>query len=1065
LKTCTVSRNGAPRMIADGGGVAAQRQSRWIRLVKMWLAQIFLGLLIAHIPVAVQARCSDWLDKAYFNEFFFGPSGGGNPPNFLEVFSSDNAFPASWNGWSIDVYSSGGASPTNYPFTPNTVSACTKQGKSWATYSVAGGVDGKAGLVILKDAAGDPVDALVFDKNTPPDPWINDSNNWSMGFGNLYSNCSTLAGRLTTQAGNASGSPNQPNMLIVQNQGNKDYSRMPDGGGKPFFVTSSAGANTTYTTCSSNNTYFSKTATSPTVTPGGTMTFLLAFSNTGKNAIPGVVIADTVPPGLTDVTATPSTGSGSVGNPVVQNGVVTWTLDPLDEGSTATLTLTAKVPDNAPPSTDTVETIYTNNAQTIAGLSPAQSDSASVKVVSPNSASFLVTANNYSVCRGANAGGTPSAPIVTITAMSAANGTGLPLASFIGNVTLSTSTGHGTWSMVPGYAKGTLSGNVYTFAAADNGQAQLYLANNVAESLYVTATHAGATVMTGDLDSPITYASSTAAVAGTDVVVPTPYTAVAGRPHAVAATLSSCGGGAAATGSVPAKIWYTPSANHPSAATPTVSVSLNAGCTSQVLLTTAEPATNNITLTFAAGNPVSTSAVSLYLCTTDVGQYALNLKTDFMQAASQNFTVRPFALTVSGIATSAPLNNPGGQNSTDAVFTSAGSPFAMTFDAWRWASGADAETAVPPAVIGNGIPDGGAIFAQVSAANRTPGFSSNVAVKAQLNTPTPGTGAAGTLGASAALSVPVSGGTGTVSNAYYTEVGSFRLVGTGAAGTAVQDYLGAPGVNVPTLVFAANGMQNDIVGRFIPHHFDTEVTQGCAAGGFTYSGQPFQVTVIANRQGGGTTLNYGYAQGFARKTILSNGGAVTGFGSTNVVEPADFIAGIGTNDHIAFTFPTPLTAPATIALRAVDDDTPAVSSVGGTEGTTLIRSGRLLIDNTYGSELLDLPVNLSTQFWDGTRWVLNGSDSCTQLATLDLSLEYPLNGSLTNVNMDASHIVANGTFASGKGGVRLTKPASPQTLGGRGFVTLRSNLDYLQGSGRETFGIYKSRFIYLRERY
>lgn len=1079
-------------MSATHNATSLHRATMSIRYWLRGLLRLLLVLIMLSAAISAHAACSPWMGKAYFNEFFFGPSGGGNPPNFLEIFSADNAFPAIWQNWKVDVYERFNE-PTEYEFTNDTAAACTKSSKTWVTHTLDGGLNGGRGLVVLKDAEGRPVDVFAFDNATPPVPWQNKDSNWFPG---LQGACKALYDKLNTQASKSSTMPNQANMLIWQSQGNKDYSRIPDGGspngdGKPFFITSLTGAGTTYTTCSTNNANFSKTAASPTVVKGGTATFLLTFSNVDDSSLSGVVVQDTVPAGMTDVTATPSDGSGIATISTQTNGptTVTWTLKPLAANSTATLTLTAKVPPD-PPGVDTAGTVYTNTAETTSGITPAQSDSASVTVISPNTASFLVTANKYSVCTSATASSTPPAPIVTITAMDGANGTGTKISNFTGSVTLTTSTGHGTWSKVPDKAAGTLSGNVYTFHPDDEGQAQFYLVNDSAESVYVTATHVSATgaVTSGDSDIPITYAGSTLSLAGVDNVQPTFYTAVAGRPHALRATLSSCGSGSAPSGSTTTRVWYTPSMSHPS--TQAVHVSTSSTCTSSVplaiaLLNSAPPASGNLSLNFVAGSPTTTSSAIFYLCTTDVGQYAINLAMPSAQTASPNFTVRPFALTVSGISKGG-TPNPGGATATSQVFTSAGSSFSATFDAWRWSAAAD-NSSIAPNLASDGIPNSNVTLSTVSAAGRTPGFSASARIKATLNTPS--AGAEGILESKALGSVipvisdenPQIPGKRTVRDLFYTEVGSFELGGLDGVGSSmVKDYLGAPDVNVPTLVFQSNGTPGAVVGRFNPHHFSTTVIHGCAAGGFTYSAQPFGVKVIAEREGGGTTLNYRSGYGFARDVTLSNSGAGVGILTNGQINASNFISGVADWNGVRFTA-TGRVDPFTLPIRAeesasstppsdgVTSITPTSTSAITTEGTTNLRIGSLFIENAYGSELLPLPVNISARYWRAGQFVLNTDDKCTTFADLNLGFVYPSTGELNSSNLGNSHIKQVGDEKMDKGKMKLNvlPPANtPTPLTKRNFVDLGpSGQNFLPGTGRLTFGTYRSRFIYMRERY
>jgi MSHA biogenesis protein MshQ len=71
------------------------------------------------------------------------------------------------------------------------------------------------------------------------------------------------------------------------------------------------------------------------------------------------------------------------------------------------------------------------------------------------------------------------------------------------------------------------------------------------------------------------------------------------------------------------------------------------------------------------------------------------------------------------------------------------------------------------------------------------------------------------------------------------------------------------------------------------------------------------------------------------------------------------------------------TVPLTLTLRAEDTDT--VSSSGYTEETAEIRSGRIKILNSYGSELVDLPMPMRVEYYTTDGWVANTADTCSSI--------------------------------------------------------------------------------------
>lgn len=157
--------------------------------------------------------------------------------------------------------------------------------------------------------------------------------------------------------------------------------------------------------------------------------------------------------------------------------------------------------------------------------------------------------------------------------------------------------------------------------------------------------------------------------------------------------------------------------------------------------------------------------------------------------------------------------------------------------------------------------------------------------------------------------------------------------------------------------------------------------------------------------------------------------------------------------------------------------------------STEMRFGRLRMNNAYGSELLPLPVPLLAQYWNGTGFILNTDDSCTQVPVpVPVAITTPLSPGLTfyappttaTNALQAGQTTAtlNTPFISGNGGLRLSTPG----LGNYGYVdVLITTPDYLQYNwngtatagnffddnpgARATFGKYKQRneLIYMRE--
>src|SRR5690606_15574511 len=50
-----------------------------------------------------------------------------------------------------------------------------------------------------------------------------------------------------------------------------------------------------------------------------------------------------------------------------------------------------------------------------------------------------------------------------------------------------------------------------------------------------------------------------------------------------------------------------------------------------------------------------------------------------------------------------------------------------------------------------------------------------------------------------------------------------------------------------------------------------------------------------------------------------------------------------------------------------------------------VRFGRLRLADAFGPETAPLPASFVTEYWDGSVWVQNTDDSCTQIAVADIT--------------------------------------------------------------------------------
>ena len=295
------------------------------------------------------------------------------------------------------------------------------------------------------------------------------------------------------------------------------------------------------------------------------------------------------------------------------------------------------------------------------------------------------------------------------------------------------------------------------------------------------------------------------------------------------------------------------------------------------------------------------------------------------------------------------------------------------------------------------------------------------------------------------------------------------------------------------------------VGRFKPAYFDTTLVEGCSS--FTYSGQPFAVTVTAKAAGGvNTTANYAGAT-WARLVTLSDASGGTGTWSANTIAATSFAAGVGVAPAASYTFLSKATAPAAIRLRGREPvGADGVDSSTGSEAVANIRSGRVRMLNAYGSELLPLPMTTRIEHFGmpgGTGWRA-GADTCTSLSAANYAYSFPSHpnnrlaacetfGTLGGVNPERVLSLARpcvGTPCAGNNGwtnIVLNLGSSPlgtvsgetygrcTVAGASGGAEVPANLPWLTfdwgGAGetnpkaRATFGVHKSPLIYSRENY
>jgi hypothetical protein len=550
-----------------------------------------------------------------------------------------------------------------------------------------------------------------------------------------------------------------------------------------------------------------------------------------------------------------------------------------------------------------------------------------------------------------------------------------------------------------------------------------------------------------------------------------------------------------------------------------------ATCTQPVTLSTAASTGNSASFVPNGGYPATinfrfttaNAEAPFSFSYADAGQIRLQFRRAlppppsgvYIQGTSNAFVTRPFGLAFRGANAATSIQH--GTSPASPVLAAAGDPFVMTVAAYRWAAAEDDGTGRP--LPGADITDNGL----------TPNFAADVVVSVSANLPGMALGAvARGAGCSATATAPAaawSGGAATLSDWCYTEVGNPFFAAT------VSDYLVAGLQVTGNSGLDGSGPTGGYVGRFRPKYFTVtnasltnRIAAGCSvASNFTYMNEAMEtgLKLSAKNAAGAVTQNYATASGYAKLDPVGSPASL-GFGArdgaVNLTPRLDL--GSVSGSFVAGE----ATVAARVALRRANPDNPDgpfeafelgiapqdadgvalrpadlnldVDGVGGNDhaklGETRIRFGRLRLANAYGSELLDLPVPIRVEHWNGVGFVTNGDDGCTRLAATHVLLS----GYQGNLNAGETSVAPAPTisFSAGVGNLKLIKPGA----GNAGSVLLRVDLNaegktYLRGrwddganpdanagtaydddpAARGSFGQYKAgaRLIDLRESY
>lgn len=592
-------------------------------------------------------------------------------------------------------------------------------------------------------------------------------------------------------------------------------------------------------------------------------------------------------------------------------------------------------------------------------------------------------------------------------------------------IVLSTSTAHGDWSLTTGsgvFTPGAVnSGNAsYTFSSSDNGVVVVALRDTYAETATINVVDGLITAKSGTAlpseSSPITFAPTGFRITNGSNLPTTIATQVAGKssPQSLAlqairtdTTTGACTSVFAS--GVTANISLAYQCNNPTSCVGGQSFSItNNSVTTNIALNPNSGITTYTTVPLKFSTANAEAPISLNY--SDVGQVSLYARYNIplgsgagsgnLMTGSSQFVVQPYTFVLSNIKCTtfaagscntglgAPGNNPAAAADTGSVFMAAGNPFSATVTARNFAG------ATTPNYGQETTPQG-------------------VLLTANLVLPSPGT--------ATALSNPSAFG-GFSSGVATGTTFNWRQVGIITLTPGIASYLGSGSVT---------GTASGNVGRFVPASFGTSMNTpvigtACALGGFSYLGQPLTYTVapvltVTALAADGTTTTTNYTGSFRKLTNST----LTGRAYTPTpVSPALDTSGLPAsasdpaivdlgNGQMTLTFSAgsgikfargtaiaPFGANIALAINVIDaNGVTAANPVRFGSGSGMSfstsatqRYGRLSLKNVAGSELLDLPMPLKTQYYLNTTqgFITNTEDVCSAAPSLVFS-NYQLN--------------------------------------------------------------------------
>ena len=1025
------------------------------------------------------AACSTAIGKATINEYNNLGSNNELGGSYVEIkllpepigISSGQAPLSDTPGWTLKSYTKTGSLQDTKAVSSAGTGTCAGTNYRATPLALSGAGDG---FIHLLDSAGNLVDALYLNVAVPSNA--------------VSCTLSTISTDKDIQGSDSN---------------RKNVSRAPDGTGD-WIMSLGSGSNSEQTLCANNGDLLgvAKSASVSTVYVGETVTFSMTVSNRSRaTTLSNVQLADTLPAGFSRTANSAPLGT------TFDSTTNTWTIASMMPGQIFTLTLTVRADrvgnwiNSAVASVIFSGQSYQSDAS-IASVAVLQPLSLT-KSVSPSSVPFNTAATFTVTVTNNSSAVLPSAFTINDT---------VPAGLTAGTTVASSGSSYsgGVWTINSGMAAGasaTLSlpvisqSTAATFTNTATAVAP-FGGSNLSASAALTVS---AVVAVSSFNA---FESSTAAGAVVGVI----KTKVAGSTFSLDVVAVS---GGAQTGSF----------------TNSVKVELLGNNVMGVALDANNCPTSSTVLQSVSPNPTITSGRSLVTFAGVANAWRdVRVKISYPVAAStsiscstDNFAIRPNSLSVSA---------------TDTDWQTAGLARALNNIA---ANGGNVHKAGKAFTIqATGFNSIGAVTGNY--------VGSPVSQSLTCTLPTPScVNGALVLGAWTATGGTVSNVTANYSEVgsfnltlQDTDFAIVDAIDGTTADCAGRYVCGAP-TTVGRFVPDHFAVSPNNVSQFKTFNSST-----CATRSFTYIGQPFgfvtapQVLVTARNASNTTTANY---SGSLWKLAASTGaqdcttnpdictltsGSVTqtytyttvpvvtpNWSGTQVVLATPTLTansnGTGTlasasGDLLAFkrSASTPI-APfsASIILASNVKDASEAGNCGlavcditaltaasfspiAFDAGNTFRYGRLVLSNAYGSELLNLPVPLSAQYWTGTFFATNTADSCSAIPVTSVTMgNYlkQLNACEAQLLPSGSVILQGGRAAGA--GLLLTKPGLNNTgsvdlainvgatpagntcVGPTASAAIAANLPWfgVNPGSRATFGVYKSPLIYSRENY